>query len=142
MTPPARRPRPGLAVLSWTLTLAYAGLIYHLSSLSRPVPFFESMMKYHTDLLLHGVEYGVLGWLLLGSLTLSFPTLSRRTLVTLAFAGCLLYAVSDEWHQSFVPGRDSSAMDLAADAAGGLLGSVARDLTLRRKRPYALHQTV
>lgn len=32
------------------------------------------------------------------------------------------YAVSDEWHQSFVPGRDPSLGDLAADTVGLLVG--------------------
>ncbi|MGM0627892.1 MAG: VanZ family protein, partial [Candidatus Fermentibacterota bacterium] len=32
----------------------------------------------------------------------------------------LAYALTDEVHQSFVPGRDCSAADMAADAAGGL----------------------
>lgn len=30
----------------------------------------------------------------------------------------LLFALSDEWHQSFVAGRDSSAKDLAFDMLG------------------------
>lgn len=34
----------------------------------------------------------------------------------------LLFAVSDEWHQTFVPMRDASMGDLAADTLGLLLG--------------------
>jgi VanZ family protein len=30
----------------------------------------------------------------------------------------LIYAVSDEWHQTFVPGREGCARDVAVDAAG------------------------
>ncbi|MBN2586756.1 MAG: VanZ family protein [Candidatus Fermentibacteraceae bacterium] len=40
------------------------------------------------------------------------------------FAVGLLYAVTDEIHQSFVPGRDCSVLDLAADAAGLAIGLV------------------
>ena len=32
------------------------------------------------------------------------------------------YGALDEWHQSFVPGRDPSAGDWVADAAGVILG--------------------
>ncbi|MDB6168519.1 MAG: VanZ family protein [Verrucomicrobia bacterium] len=32
-----------------------------------------------------------------------------------------LFGISDEWHQSFVPGRDCSAMDWLADTLGAAL---------------------
>ena len=40
---------------------------------------------------------------------------------------CMTFAIFDEWHQSFVPGRHFSTSDVALDAAGiGLgLGTVA-----------------
>lgn len=34
----------------------------------------------------------------------------------------LAYGCTDEFHQSFVDGRDSSALDLVADFTGGLMG--------------------
>ncbi|MDE1548615.1 VanZ family protein [Jeotgalibaca caeni] len=36
---------------------------------------------------------------------------------------CALYAASDEWHQSFVPGRGPSAWDVLIDSAGAAVGS-------------------
>ncbi|MEE8348237.1 MAG: VanZ family protein, partial [Acidobacteriota bacterium] len=35
-------------------------------------------------------------------------------------AVAILYALSDEWHQSFVPNRDASPVDLAADFLGSV----------------------
>lgn len=32
------------------------------------------------------------------------------------------YAISDEWHQRFVPTRQGSGMDVLIDAAGGIMG--------------------
>jgi VanZ family protein len=37
---------------------------------------------------------------------------------------CLLYGISDEFHQSFVPGRSSSFFDVLADCAGAIIASV------------------
>ena len=37
-------------------------------------------------------------------------------IVSLSF--CSLYGASDEWHQSFVPGRDADILDWLADTLG------------------------
>jgi VanZ family protein len=54
-----------------------------------------------------------------------------------AAAAAVAYGVTDEWHQSFVPGRSADAVDLVADAVGaglaaGALG--AWGIMLRRRR--------
>ena len=36
---------------------------------------------------------------------------------------CILYGISDEFHQSFVPGRTPDARDLVADGVGAALGA-------------------
>lgn len=35
---------------------------------------------------------------------------------------CSLYAISDEFHQTFIPGRSGEAMDVLLDSAGALTG--------------------
>jgi VanZ family protein len=45
-----------------------------------------------------------------------------------------LYGLSDEFHQSFVPGRNSDWHDLVADAVGALLGALVMTAILRRGR--------
>ncbi len=37
---------------------------------------------------------------------------------------CLIFGISDEFHQSFVQGRTASADDLVADVIGGLAGAL------------------
>jgi hypothetical protein len=46
----------------------------------------------------------------------------RPVRAALVMAVCLVFAVSDEWHQSYVPGRVSSLADLRLDALGIALG--------------------
>ncbi len=46
---------------------------------------------------------------------------SSASLPVVVVLCCSLYGISDEWHQSFVPGRDSSIGDWLADTAGALL---------------------
>jgi VanZ family protein len=41
---------------------------------------------------------------------------------TAAICITALYAISDEFHQSFIPGRTSSARDVCIDLAGALIG--------------------
>ncbi len=41
-----------------------------------------------------------------------------------AIVGSVLFAISDEIHQSFVPGRQGAAMDVVIDAAGAVSGLI------------------
>src|SRR2546426_6783361 len=50
--------------------------------------------------------------------------LSARAASWAAFAISLAWAALDEWHQSFLPSRTSSAMDVALDGAGAALALV------------------
>ena len=43
---------------------------------------------------------------------------------------CTLYAISDEFHQSFVPGRSAELRDVCVDTAGAVLGILAVTLIL------------
>jgi VanZ like family len=102
---------PGLALRLWLPVLAWAGLIFALSS----VPDLGTGLG-GWDLVLrklaHAGEYAVLGALLL------------RAAGSAGFALTLgvLYAVGDELHQAFVPGRQGSAVDVAIDAVGVACG--------------------
>lgn len=49
----------------------------------------------------------------------------------LAFLVAALYGASDEFHQSFVPGRSCEFADFLADAIGAFLGSALYLLALR-----------
>jgi len=67
----------------------------------------------------HLVSYGILALLLLWAL----PAGAARPRYRLALAVLLaiLYGASDEFHQSFVPGRSATAFDVVVDALGAIL---------------------
>jgi len=92
---------------------AYCGLIFWLSAQEKlPVPPVFDFQ----DKLLHFAAYFVMGclsWRAFHHLRLKN---SRRVLLSMLF--CILYGLSDEWHQSFVPGRESSLLDWLADSLG------------------------
>lgn len=45
-------------------------------------------------------------------------------LVLLASVICMLYAISDEFHQSFTDGRSPAVRDVIIDTCGGFAGSI------------------
>lgn len=74
-----------------------------------------------SDKLLHAAAYAVLA----AAALVAVPDSLRRrrpcrAALTVFLFSCL-YGISDELHQSFVPGRDASLPDVAADAAGAAL---------------------
>lgn len=103
--------------------VAYCGLIYYMSDQSRwlvPVPDLFNMQ----DKVIHAVAYAVMA-LLFWQAGKAWMThrgrVEWRLLALLCVIFCSLYGMTDEWHQSFVEGRDGSVFDWMADTLGSLL---------------------
>ncbi len=100
--------------LYFLAAFSYMGFIFFLSSRSDgggvniPAPW---------DKLAHAAEYAILGYLLYRGLGWAKGTW------ILAWGISVLYGLSDEIHQSFVPGRDASVWDFIADAVGAMAGA-------------------
>ena len=108
---------------SWTITIGYMVLISILSHIPQEdIPESITSGPANTDLLFHFVEYSILGFLLFGSIT------SDESLTFHPFYGSLLigisFAILDEFHQSFVPGRHMSSIDMLFDSIGILFGTI------------------
>lgn len=52
----------------------------------------------------------------------------------LAAAIATVYAATDEFHQSFVPGRSASVHDVMIDASGAILAQIIVWIWMRRRR--------
>jgi VanZ family protein len=77
--------------------------------------------------LAHASEYAIL-FLLSRRAFRASEGKSTRLKSLKAIVLCLFYALSDEWHQSFVPGRSASLNDVAIDISGAFLASVTIEL--------------
>jgi VanZ family protein len=91
------------------------------------------------DYIGHGVSYAVLGALLMRALAGGTLRGMRTGLILPAVLIAAVYGVSDEFHQSFIPGRMASVSDIVADGVGALVGACAaacvRALLLTRTPP-------
>jgi VanZ family protein len=98
----------------WLPVVLWAAVIFAFSS----IPSLSSGLG-TWDLFLrkaaHMTEYAILALLLARALQREVP----------AFALGVLYAVSDEIHQSFVRGRHAAVLDVAIDSVGLLIGLTA-----------------
>ena len=108
-------------MIRWGPALVWAAVIFTFSSFSKlPAPPGGL-----TDKHAHLAVYGVLGALLVWGLTDRAPARTTWKVVATVVVVALLYGLSDEFHQSFVPGREVSGLDLAADVAGAAIAAIA-----------------
>ena len=107
--------------------LLYCSLIYWLSSRpSIPTP----MLFEHQDKIHHMGAYFIMGLLASRFFNDFFEKKAMWFIASLSF--CSLYGMSDEWHQSFVQGRNSDFFDWIADTFGALLALSALSLVKQR----------
>jgi len=91
---------------------------------------------WRADKVIHAFVYAGLAVLVVRAFLRGPPRLTATVAVMAAVALAVAFGASDEWHQSFVPGRTSSAMDLAADGLGACMGAIAAVLYYRRGRRF------
>jgi VanZ family protein len=86
----------------------------------------------------HFVEYAVLGFLAWRAVHLdpAFSSFSVRRHYWFAILFCMLYASTDEFHQSFVPTRQPAVQDVLLDTCGAGFGLLAT-LGVRKPRTAA-----
>ena len=102
----------------WLLVILWAGFIFFLShqpDLSSGLPgvwdFFFAKSA-------HFLEYAILTFLLICAL--QGHQLTKKKILILAAILAIGYAFSDEYHQSFILGRNASLRDILIDSLGVL----------------------
>jgi VanZ family protein len=97
----------------WLPVFAYMALIFGLSSVSAPPELPQGLDKE-----VHAALYAGLAALVVRALSGGW---GRRVTLGMAIASAAIaavYGISDEFHQSFVPLRQSEAADVLADTVG------------------------
>ena len=130
-------------IIPWLLVVLWMALIFYLSH--QPATKSNGLSKGATEIILETVEkvapdvdvnkgnfnhilrknahffaYLVLGILVANGLRRS-GVIGYRA-IGIAILICILYAISDEVHQLFVPGRGGQVKDVLIDSAGAVVG--------------------
>jgi VanZ family protein len=113
-----------LMLLGWMIFIFALSSRHQLPSPMGLSPDFISVVGHFT-------VYFVLAVLLWSGLPR--PGWSARRRLGLAFVGTMVFALSDEWHQSFVLGREPTMFDLAIDAVGALCALAVIELVARTR---------
>lgn len=132
-----------LKIVPWTLVILWMILIFSLSHQSAVES--NKISKGITEVFVDGIEkvtlnsnfnissfnhiirknahfflYLVLGMLVMNAIKISNQYIKRHMLLTVLI--CILYAILDELHQLFVPGRGAQIMDVFIDSVGASIG--------------------
>jgi VanZ family protein len=136
----AQHPSRNARRFRWFMTIAWAGLIFYLSTEGFGASFTKWLLFEILDLLrvtvsahtfevlhlclrklAHVTEYGIFSLLLYASFldAADFEWRPRLAVRCIVIAG--LYSLTDEYHQSFVAGRTPSLIDCGIDTVGASL---------------------
>lgn len=80
-------------------------------------------IEYYVRKTAHFTVFAALGLSLITAIKSNFGVRNKKA-IFLTEAICILYAVSDEFHQSFVGGRTMKFTDVLIDSAGALTGII------------------
>ena len=109
-------------ILVWLPPFFWISLIFLLSSFPK-LQISEGLADLILRKLAHMFEYGVL-YLLIYRVFKRTSSLSKNKLLFISLFLTILYAVSDEYHQTFVPGRCGNLTDISIDSTGAVLGLI------------------
>lgn len=145
-----RNLRYGLPVILWM------GFIFWMSTgeftAQNTSLFVEPIIRFllpgapqHTVDVIHGFirkgghvgEYFILGLLLFRAFRSGSKARYPLRWAAFALGIVILYASTDEFHQSFVPGRTPSPIDVGIDSVGGILAQLVCAGWQRRRRQRA-----
>ncbi len=103
-------------IFLWGPVLVWMGIIFAFSSRPRISVSETYIVNFLIFKLLHMIEYAILFLLLARAFGKSMKNRKQAIIYALLFA--VLYAISDEIHQTFIPTREGKIRDVLIDALG------------------------
>ena len=103
-------------LIYWLPVIIWAGLIFYLSAISGLSSGLGAFWDVFWRKLAHATEFGILNLLLFRALSGSAWSFKKVWWWSLILS--VLYAVSDELHQYFIPLRECRWQDMAQDSFG------------------------
>jgi VanZ family protein len=119
-------------LIYWLPLIIYCLAIYIQSDYPSPerIPSWT-----FADKILHFGAYGLLGILFIRAYE-TLPLRINKTLrVLISIGSAILYGISDEIHQYFVPFREADIMDVVANTMGSICGVYFYHLWKSHKKP-------
>lgn len=116
----------------WLPLILYMVTIFLLSGFSHPEKDLPGAFLLPHDKVAHTLEYAILGILCVRAFHHGLGRQAIRHAIVWAILCSTLYGLTDEYHQSFVPYRESDQWDLVADFLGASLGAVGWKLLIAR----------
>ena len=125
-------------IVNWILLSTWMVVIFMLSNevadsssersgvivevISRSLSWSQDVLTFLTRKVAHIFIYFVLG-ILMFNVAMDFR-ISNKHAVMLSVVFVMLYAITDEFHQSFVPGRSAELRDVLIDTTAGAMGAL------------------
>lgn len=101
---------------AWLAAICWMAVIFVFSSIPGLRSPLEALFDFIIRKLAHVGEYATLTFLLARALRLHGFSPGRVALMAMCVS--VLYAISDEFHQTFVPGRNGVERDVVIDSIG------------------------
>ncbi len=99
-----------ITIINYFAVFVWCSLIFLLSNSPKITTVDSQVIDFALKKIAHFIEYFILGILTYRA--------TNNILVSIGF--CVLYAISDEFHQSFIPGREPRVRDVIIDSFGSI----------------------
>lgn len=106
--------------LYWVPPFAWMGVIFYMSSQKSIAISTNTTTDFATFKTLHMIEYAFLFFLFYRAFQ-SFKHMQKNIYGIYAFSIAMLYSLTDEFHQLFIPTRQGRLRDILFDMAGMLV---------------------